>query len=48
VKLEKDGSMYNVNMTFLRKPLSNENINRVEKALYLKHEVWKLANVCFK
>jgi hypothetical protein len=48
VKLEKDGSMYNVDMTFPTKPLSNENTNKVEKALYLKHEVWKLANVCFK
>ncbi len=28
--------------------MSNENINKVDKILDLKHEVWKLANVCFK
>jgi len=48
VKLEKDGSTYNVHMPSPTKPLSNENINKVEKILDLKREVWKLANVCFK
>jgi hypothetical protein len=43
-----DGSMSNVDTPAPTKPLSNEDINRVDKVLDLKHEVWKLANVCFK
>jgi hypothetical protein len=48
VKLEKDGSMFDVNMLAPTKPLSNEDINKVEKVLDLKHEVWKLANIHFR
>jgi hypothetical protein len=48
VKLEKDRSVYNVNMLAPTKALCNENINRVEKVLDLKHEVSKLTYVCFK
>jgi hypothetical protein len=48
VKLEKDGDMFNVNMPAPTKSLSNEDVNKVEEVLDLKHEVWKLANVHFK
>jgi hypothetical protein len=48
VKLEKDRSVYNVNMLAPTKALCNENINRVEKVLDLKHEVSKLNYLCFK
>jgi ERCC4-related helicase len=48
VKLEKDGNMSYVDMLAPTKPLFNEDIKRVEKVLDLKHEVWKLADVCFK
>ncbi len=37
-----------VDMLAPTKPLFNEDIKRVEKVLDLKHEVWKLADVCFK
>ncbi len=40
--------MYNVDMKSPTKPLSNENINRVEKALYLKHEVMEASQCVFQ
>ncbi len=40
--------MFNVDMPTPTKPLSNEDINIVEKVLDLKHEAWKLTNVHFK
>jgi hypothetical protein len=47
---QKEGkyvNILNVNMPF-RKPISDENIGKVQKKLELKHELWKLSKVWLK
>jgi hypothetical protein len=47
VKVEKYASILNANLPF-SKPMSHEDIGKVQQVLKFKHEVWKLTNVCLK